>query len=428
MGLSRDLPTGATETAFSHELSLRHVYFFVNNQPLESHSSCPIAGPMVNGSPEVERVDPSVEKGNLEWKSTSVVEPSLDHIYFFVDQKNQNILLQPCRNEDAGDDAANHTKKQLTSNLRQETGDQSLAAPHKVHIRPLDPITQQFLDEVLPLSETPLLKSGAPPDPAIPLPHAKKSDAGLNPQLKARDHGTINACSVEHFADYQPDSDLSSMNTNSETIASAMDIGTPTVVEIPADAKSVAILKTIKADKIKRAGPTSTFTPRGTAGNFQALCADWGIDTKLPLTFQDAISGLFGQSLLQLLITSSSILQQISNLPVLPDTSNLVALSNGSFTWVSSALLEFQIPENTSIQYGGKAVTILSANIKLDCSKDGTITVLLSANRLGDGHTTWSWSESNVGLFARFVFEQDHLPVTLSHIGKNGKNVDPNAS
>lgn len=133
----------------------------------------PIADSMVDRSPQVQKADGNVDECDMEWNPHGVVKPSLDHVYFFTKQKNQDILLQPCRNENAGVTAANHTKKQLTSNLRQETGDRSLLVPHKVHIRPLDhvscPIIQRLPDEVLPHRETPLTKPSATLDLAIEL-------------------------------------------------------------------------------------------------------------------------------------------------------------------------------------------------------------------------------------------------------------------
>jgi hypothetical protein len=415
MGLSRDRHLGAKDSAavFSSGQSLGHVYFFVHAQPLESHSS-----PIDDERPEGAKVD-------LESKSTSAVQPSLAHVYFFVEQQNQSILLQPCSNDDdAGVAATNHSKKQLTSNWRQETKDPGLSVPHKVDDRPIDPvvcpINQQSPDELEALRKTPSLTSGVTPDPGSPETHAP--DAVWHNCLGPRDHGTFDA---QHLSHHQLGSHVNSMSIDpEETIASAKDIGTPTVVEIPTDAKSVAILKTIKADKIKRAGPITIATPKGTTANFQALCADWGLDTGLPYTFQDAANGLFGEALFEPLINSSSILRHISKFSVLLDKSTLVALRNGPFTWVSSALLEFDIPTHSSVQHKGTAATILSANIKVDCSKEGTITALLSATISNDENFSWSWSKPNIGLGARFMHEQNRLPVTLSRIGKKGKTIN----
>ncbi|KAE9986400.1 hypothetical protein EG327_004368 [Venturia inaequalis] len=394
------------------------------------------ADPVDDNSSEPRRVDTRVEDG-LEGRI------SFHDMDFSDNQTNQTVLPQLCQDQKAGVVEANHEKKQLMSNLPDE---QSLPVAHKVCASPLhhlsQPITQQYPADVLRLPGTPLTNSSAnTPGSEIPLVQTGTSDAVLNNEHETRHHGTVHAePETHHSHSVSPGSDSSNMSSVPvEPIASAKDIGMPTVVDIPADAKSVAILKTIKADNIKRAGSTATFIPQGTSNaekakragasaisisqgtsrDFHALCTEWGIKTEAPFTFQNAIEGLFGKALTSALSARSSILGQISHLCVLPEKSSLVMLKNSPFHWISSTSLEFQILEETPVQYGGETIIILSANVKIDYSEDGTFSVLLSASRLGDDDRTWSWLESNVGLVARFQYEQVLLPVTLSHTGKN---------
>lgn len=415
-------------TALSDTLSLKHIYFF-DNEVVDSRTSSPIAISKADKGTATVKVDPSVKDGHGERILNGVVEHSLNRCSSSVNQQTHNTFLQSCRcrKHNAGV-AADHTKKQLTSYLLQETGDQSLPVPRKVFTSHVDSVscstTQQLPDEVLPHTDHSLIGSSAIPGPGMQADTETLTEVP-DSYRETRDHGFAKAGHWDEYStNTSPALDSSPMSLQpKEPIASAMDIGLPTVVEIPSDAKSVAILKTIKADKIKRAGPSAIPIPQGTSREFQALCAEWGIKIGALFTFRDAVDGLFGKALTISLSTSSSVLRQISHLSVLPKKSSLVASRNAPFRWVSSTLLEFEVPENTSIQYEGEKVSLLSANIKIDYSKDGKFTVLLSTSRLGGDDSTWSWSESHIRLLARFQYEQELLPVTLSHTGRNSKEV-----
>lgn len=449
MSASSSLRTDKKRTSLSGKPTLEHVYIFDNDR--ESQTSSLNAALVKDENPGTKKVEYSVEEGLGigERNSNDAVEELLDHIDLSDNKSNPNIRLQLCRDKNARVPDANHEKKQFTSNL---PGEPRLPVPHKVNTSHLDhvfcPIPQHSSGNVLQLPGSPTSNSSAIPGSGIPLDQTKTPYTVLDNDHETRDHGSVRAeHQNDHFTITSSGSDSSAMFSGlGEPIASAKDIGMPTVVDIPADAKSVAILKTIKADKIKRAGSTTTSIPegtskkmkaekvkragpcaisipQGTSRDFQTICAEWGIETEVLFTFQNAIDGLFGKALTSALTASSSILGQISHLCVLPEKSSLVMFRNAPFRWISSTLLEFQIPEETLIQYGGETIIIISANIRIDYSNDGTFTVLLSANRLGDDDRTWSWSESNVGLLARFQYEQELLPVTLSHTGRNGKRI-----
>lgn len=446
MSTSSDLRKDKTRNPLSGTSTLKHVFFFGNGG--ENQTASLIATSVNDENSAATKVEPNVEYGSGERNLNDAVEESLDHI----DSSDiQNISLQPCKDQKAGLAQANHKNKQLTSNLREVTGDRILPVPHKVYTSHLDhvsyPIEQPFSTDVLRLPGTPLSCSIAETHgPGIPLDKTSTPDAILENEHETRDRVRVEH-ENHHFSMASPGSGDSNMSSEpGEPIASAKDIGMPTIVDIPADAKSVAILRTIKADKnhqfvstatskpqgtskmtkrekAKRAGPSAISIPQGTSRDFQTLCAEWGIKTVMPFTFQHAIDGLFGKALTSALAASSSILRQISHLCVLPEQSSLVMFRNAPFRWVSSILLEFQVPEETLIQFGGETIIILSANIKVDYSEDGTFTISLSASRLGDDDRTWSWSESDVGLVARFEYEQELLPVTLSRTGKTGKRI-----
>ncbi|TLD31737.1 hypothetical protein E2P81_ATG07227 [Venturia nashicola] len=432
-----DVRTGKPRVAMSGTPTLEHVLFFGNggeSQPSFPTSVTSTAAPVDDESWGTRKAD-----------SNDALQESLHH--FSDCETNQSIPLQLCKDPSAGLQEANHEKKQLMSNLPDVTGERSLSVPHEFYTELLDhfpqPIRHPFSANVKTLPLSPRSNSSASsPGPGISLDQTNTPDAILDKET--RHHGTLRAEPKNHsIAITSPGSDSSKMSSiPTEPIASAKDIGMPTVVDIPADAKSVAILKTIKADKIKRtgsttillpkdtsnmskaeqtkrAGPAAISIPQSTSGDFQTICADWGIKTVVPFTFENAIDGLFGKALTTALKASSSILGQVSHLRVLPERSSLVMLKNSPFQWISSTLIEFHIPEETLVQHGGEMIIIDSANVKIDYSENGTFSVLFSASRLGDDDRTWTWLESNVGLVARFQYEQELLPATLSHTGKN---------
>lgn len=422
--------------------TLEHVYFFDNSR--KSHSAFLTAVSVDNETSGTKKVDTSVEDGD------GLVERNSNHPPADRKDIQQTVPLQLCRDQKAEVAEANHENKQPFSNSPVVAGDQNLPVLHRVYASYRDQLTHHFSADLLPLPGTPLSSASSSTTPAsgIPLDQTNTPDALLDNGQETRHHGAFRAEPAPHHTNSNSSgSDSSDMSLLlEEPIASAKDIGIPTVVEIPADAKSVAILKTIKADKIKRAGSTTTpisqgaakiakaenttrsavpaiSIPQGTSRDFLTHCLEWGIKTVAPFTFQNAIDGLFGTALTSALTAGSSILGQISHLCVLPEKSSLVMFRNAPFHWISSTLLEFKIPEGTSVQYGGETIIIISASIKIDYTEDGTFSVSLSASRLGDDDRTWTWTEPNVGLVARFQYEDELLPVTLSPTGKNGKRL-----
>ncbi|QDS76703.1 hypothetical protein FKW77_000810 [Venturia effusa] len=447
MSASSNFRMDQTETALSGTSSLTHIYFFDNGR--ESQTPCPVAASSNDEDSRTEKVGTSVEdgRGGLgEGSSHNAFEKSFHRADNSNDEINKSASLPPREKQDASAAAGNHEKKkQLMSNLPDVTGGRGLPVPHKAHTswrdHLLSPLTQQIPEDVV-LGQSPS-SSTAVPSSVLSLAQRKTSDAVPENEHGTRDREIVRREEQNSYLTGCLDSERFPMSSKpGEPIASAKDIGMPTVVDIPADATSVSILKTIKADKIKRAGlasrsipqgtprtteagkmkriePSAISTPPGTCTNFRSLCAEWAIKTEPPFSFQNAIDSLFGKALTSALMASPSIPGQIFHLCVQPEKSSLVMLENAPFRWISSTLLEFEISKGTSIEYHGEKIIIHSANVKVEYSTDGRFTVLLSVCRLGIDDMTWSWSESDIGLLARFQYEQNLIPITLFHAGKN---------